>query len=409
MTAEWQSTRLHPVRMQLRHRRPGRGPHGSPRIRGDKAHPASQGYTCNKALRLDHYQNSRDRLTSPLRRRPDGSYEEIDWDTAIAEIAEGFKRIRDSYGGDKIFYYGGGGQGNHLGGAYSGAFLKALGSRYRSNALAQEKTGEAWVDAHLYGGHTRGEFEHAEVVGVRRQEPVDVAELSASARGAQRDRQGSGPLDDRDRSGGHRHRQDGRLPPAGAARHRRVVPGRAGRRPRAGKPLRRSVSRRARHGADAVRDVLREVPVADYAQRCGVDEELIRAAARRIGTRRQRVGVRGPRHPAGTQQHAVLLPEQAAVDPHRQLRQTRWPAPAFVVRAAVRPRVVRPHAGHRRADHRRAGARQRRARGDPDRPSRPVPGDDRRKQQSRALARRLGRAAARRSSRWNCWSSSTSR
>src|SRR5947209_5918966 len=133
------------------------------RIRGDKAHPASQGYTCNKALRLDHYQNSRARLTTPLRRRPDGTFEEIDWDTAIVEIAEGFKHIRDAYGGDKIFYYGGGGQGNHLGGAYSGAFLRALGARYRSSALAQEKTGEAWVDAQLYGGHTRGEYEHAEV------------------------------------------------------------------------------------------------------------------------------------------------------------------------------------------------------------------------------------------------------
>src|SRR6202008_4271551 len=88
---------------------------------------------------------------------------EIDWDTAIVEIAEGFKHIRDTYGGDKIFYYGGGGQGNHLGGAYSGAFLKALGARHRSNALAQEKTGEAWVDAQLYGGHTRGAVGHAEV------------------------------------------------------------------------------------------------------------------------------------------------------------------------------------------------------------------------------------------------------
>ena len=116
------------------------------RIRGDKEHPGTQGYTCNKALRLDHYQNNRARLTSPMRRRADGTYEEIDWDTAIIEIAEGFKHIRDTYGGDKIFYYGGGGQGNHLGGAYSGAFLKALGSRYRSNALAQEKTGEAWVE-----------------------------------------------------------------------------------------------------------------------------------------------------------------------------------------------------------------------------------------------------------------------
>ena len=133
------------------------------KIRGDKDHPASQGYTCNKALRLDHYQNNRSRLTSPMRRRPDGTYEEIDWDTAITEIAEGFKHIRDTYGGDKIFYYGGGGQGNHLGGGYAGAFLRSIGSLYRSNALAQEKTGEAWVDAHLYGGHTRGEFEHAEV------------------------------------------------------------------------------------------------------------------------------------------------------------------------------------------------------------------------------------------------------
>lgn len=33
-----------------------------------------------------------------------------------------------------------------------------------------------------------------------------------------------------------------------------------------------------------MRAALQEVPVADYAQRCGVDEELLRAAARRIGT-----------------------------------------------------------------------------------------------------------------------------
>jgi anaerobic selenocysteine-containing dehydrogenase len=133
------------------------------RIRGDRAHPGSQGYTCNKAMRLDRYQNGPHRLTSPLRRRADGTYEEIDWDTAIAEIVAGFKRIADEHGGESIFYYGGGGQGNHLGGSYSGAFLRAIGSRYRSSALAQEKTGEGWVEHSLYGSHTRGEFEHAEV------------------------------------------------------------------------------------------------------------------------------------------------------------------------------------------------------------------------------------------------------
>ena len=40
------------------------------RVRGDKAHPGSQGYTCEKGLRIDHYQNGPHRLTSPLRRRP---------------------------------------------------------------------------------------------------------------------------------------------------------------------------------------------------------------------------------------------------------------------------------------------------------------------------------------------------
>ncbi|HEY8545326.1 MAG TPA: molybdopterin-dependent oxidoreductase [Acidimicrobiales bacterium] len=133
------------------------------RIRGDKAHPASKGYTCEKALRLDHYQNGRHRLTSPMRRRPDGTYEPVDWDTAIAEVAAGLARVRDAHGGASIFYYGGGGQGNHLCGAYGAATRAALGSVYRSNALAQEKTGEAWVNAKLLGAYTRGDVEHAEV------------------------------------------------------------------------------------------------------------------------------------------------------------------------------------------------------------------------------------------------------
>ena len=115
------------------------------RIRGDKEHPGTRGYTCNKALQLNYYQSARGRLTSPLRRRDDGGFDEIDWDTAIAEIAEKLVAIRDEFGGDKIVYYGGGGQGNHLGGGYSPPLRRALGSRYRGNALAQEKTGLSWV------------------------------------------------------------------------------------------------------------------------------------------------------------------------------------------------------------------------------------------------------------------------
>ena len=133
------------------------------RVRGNKRHVASKGYTCEKALRIDHYQNNTSRLTSPLRRTEDGGYEEIDWDTAIAEVAAGLQRVVDEHGGDRILYYGGGGQGNHLCGAYGAATRKALGITRRSNALAQEKTGEAWVEGHLFGTHTHGEFDQAEV------------------------------------------------------------------------------------------------------------------------------------------------------------------------------------------------------------------------------------------------------
>jgi len=136
------------------------------RVRGDKSHPGSAGYTCEKALRLNHYQNGPHRLTSPLRRRDDGTFEEVDWDTAIAEIAARFQDVIAEHGGERILFYGGGGQGNHLGGGYGGSFRSALGIEYSSNALAQEKTGEFWVDGKLFGRpscHTTGDYERAEV------------------------------------------------------------------------------------------------------------------------------------------------------------------------------------------------------------------------------------------------------
>jgi len=133
------------------------------RVRGDDAHPISQGYACEKPSRLDFYQNGPHRLTKPLRRRADGTFEEIDWETAIREVAERFAAVRDAHGGESIFYYGGGGQGNHLPGAYGRATRSVLGSRYQSSALAQEKTGEFWVLDRMLGGYARSDFERCEV------------------------------------------------------------------------------------------------------------------------------------------------------------------------------------------------------------------------------------------------------
>ena len=141
------------------------------RVKGDKAHPASKGYTCNKALQLDFYQNGRDRLNTPLRRRPDGGFEAIDWDVAIAEIAAKMAAIRDAHGGDKIFRYGGGGQGNHLGGAYFTPVAAALGMKYKTNALAQEKTGLAWMLGRMFRANLHGDLEHAQTLLISGKNP----------------------------------------------------------------------------------------------------------------------------------------------------------------------------------------------------------------------------------------------
>jgi anaerobic selenocysteine-containing dehydrogenase len=252
------------------------------RIRGDKEHPVSAGYLCEKSQRMDYYQNGADRLSSPMRRKPDGSYEALDWDTAIAEIAARFKAIQQKHGGESIFYYGGGSQGNHLGGTYADSTIKALGIRYRSNALAQEKTGEAWVQGKMMGCGIHGDFEHCEVA-------VFLGKNPWQSHGFARTRQ---------------ILQDIHHDPA---RSMIVID------PRRSETARMAdIHLAVRPGTDAwclaamaailvheglvnlpwieehttgyadVEPVLRRIDVAHYARVCGVDENLLRQAARRI-------------------------------------------------------------------------------------------------------------------------------
>lgn len=137
------------------------------RIRGDEDHPLSKGYLCQKAARLDHYQNNGNRLRYPLRRQPDGSFVRVSWDTALEDIAKRLVDIRKQYGGEAFATAGGGGQGNHLGGGYLAQIRAAMGSRYAYNSLGQEKTGDFWVNGRLFGSqdcHTTEDVKHADYV-----------------------------------------------------------------------------------------------------------------------------------------------------------------------------------------------------------------------------------------------------
>lgn len=255
------------------------------RVRGDRANPKSQGYACEKAQRLDYYQNAAGRLTSPLRRRPDGTFERIDWDTAIREIADRLATIRDGHGGESIFYYGGGGQGNHLGGGFSSATRRALGSVFSSNALAQEKTGEFWVDGQLFGRpscHTAGEFEHAEVavfVGKNPWHSHGFPRARAILREIAADPQRSLIVID------PRRTETAEL----AEFHLRVRPGTDAFCLASllgvlvqDDLLDHDFLRDRAAQSEPILAALRDVPIADYCARAGVPEEQVRAVAQRI-------------------------------------------------------------------------------------------------------------------------------
>jgi anaerobic selenocysteine-containing dehydrogenase len=256
------------------------------RVRGDKRHPTSQGYTCEKPARLDHYQNGRDRIDTPLRRRRDGGFEPVDWDTAIREVAAGFAAVRDAHGGDKILYYGGGGQGNHLPGAYARATRGILGSVYASNALAQEKTGEFWVDGQLYGRsscHTAPDFESAEVavfVGKNPWQSHGFPRARAVLREIARDPARTLVVID------PRRTETAEL----ADHHLQVRPGADAFCLAAllavlveEDLLDHAFLRERTTGAETLLPALRAVPIGDYCARANVGQDAVRAVARRIG------------------------------------------------------------------------------------------------------------------------------
>ena len=221
--------------------------------------------------------------TAPgVRKRADGSYERIDWPTAIREIAARLKAVRDRHGGDTILYYGGGGQGNHLGATYADSTLKALGVKYRSNALAQEKTGEAWVQGKMMGCGVHGDFEHCEVavfVGKNPWQSHGFARTRTLLQAIRNDPARSLIVIDPRRS----------ETAAMADFHLAVQPGTdawclaalAAIIVQDGLVARAWLDEHTTGYAD-VEPLLKAIPVAAYARICGVDESLLRRVAERI-------------------------------------------------------------------------------------------------------------------------------
>jgi len=119
-------------------------------VRADASSPISHGYVCNKAFSINHYVEHAQRVTHPLKRRADGSFERIGWEQAMAEIAARLTAIREQHSPRAIGLVGIGGQANHMDAPYGLTFLSALGSKRWFNAFAQEKTQHFLMDQWMF-------------------------------------------------------------------------------------------------------------------------------------------------------------------------------------------------------------------------------------------------------------------
>jgi len=74
-------------------------------LRADKDHPLSAGFACQKGIAFTEVVNDPDRVTTPLRRRADGAFEEVTWDNALADIAKRLSEIHRRHGSGAVGWY----------------------------------------------------------------------------------------------------------------------------------------------------------------------------------------------------------------------------------------------------------------------------------------------------------------
>lgn len=124
-------------------------------IAPDRQNPLTQGYACFKGLQTDLYSRP-DRLLHPLKRLPDGSYQRIDAEQALDEIAEKVGELLDSDGPGAIAgYYGTGTSANALSHPILTSWLNSIGSHLLFSSMTVDQPAK-WVTPLRLGAWSAG-------------------------------------------------------------------------------------------------------------------------------------------------------------------------------------------------------------------------------------------------------------
>ena len=120
-------------------------------IAGDVQDPFSRGHICPKAVGLKDIYEDPDRLRRPLKRTAAG-WQEIDWETALDEVAAGLRRQRETHGPHATAWYAGNPSVHNSGTQLAApGFLRALGSRSLFSASSVDQLPHHFAAWQLYG------------------------------------------------------------------------------------------------------------------------------------------------------------------------------------------------------------------------------------------------------------------
>ncbi|CAN5740007.1 molybdopterin-dependent oxidoreductase [soil metagenome] len=99
-------------------------------IRGDRDNVFSAGFICPKGTTLGRIHDDPDRLRSPMVRRDDGGWDEVEWEEAFAFIADRYNSITEAHGRESAAVYLGNPNVHSLdNGLAARPFVKALRTR----------------------------------------------------------------------------------------------------------------------------------------------------------------------------------------------------------------------------------------------------------------------------------------
>ena len=121
------------------------------KVRGDRDHPVTHGYTCPKGRALGEMHHHPQRIERPLMRQ-DGALQATSWDACLDDLAAKLRKVIDAHGPSAVGIFFGSGLGMDASGfRMSEALHAAIGTPAKFSPLTIDGTAKTLVST-LVGG-----------------------------------------------------------------------------------------------------------------------------------------------------------------------------------------------------------------------------------------------------------------